>query len=81
MNFLVGIYNFSAILGIGILLLLLAGTIHTYNNTKQPQRKRHFIIAMVIEVLLILFLLYMLIYASAKTKKILGGLDLVSALT
>lgn len=81
MDFLVGIYNVSAIIGIAILLLFFALTIHSYNSTKNSKQKNQYVITMVVLALLILFLLYMLMYASNRTKRILGGLDVVSALT
>lgn len=78
MNILVGIYNISAILGIGVLLIFLALTLYSYNSTKDKAKKRHYSIAIIIELLLIAFLIYMLMYASKRTKEILGGLDVVS---
>lgn len=78
MNILVTAYNISAILGIGILLVLLAMTIYSYNSEKDKKKKSHYVVGIIIELLLIAFLLYMLMYASKRTKEILGGLDIVS---
>jgi len=77
MNFLVGVYNISAMLGIGLILIIMVLTITAYRNDKKNKNRTHFIISLLVEASIILFLLHMLFNGNRTTKKVLGGLELL----
>jgi hypothetical protein len=78
MNILSNIYNLSAILGIGFIIVIMILTISSYRDEKSKNRNTtHFMMSLIVEGLIILFLLHMLFNTSKSTKSVLGGLEIL----
>jgi len=77
MNFFELIYNFNTILGIIFLISLVILTINAYEDENAPGKKRHLIISLFIELLLLGLLIYGLRSFSSTSKTVIGVIDVI----
>ena len=77
MNFFELVYNFNAFLGIVFFVVLMLLTMAAYKDEHNPTKKRHLILSLFLELLLLGFLLFSIRSFSSQTKTIIGAVDVV----
>ena len=77
MNFFELVYDFNAFLGIIFFVILILLTIVAYKDEHNPSKKRHLILSLFMELLLLGFLLFSIRSFSSGTKTVIGVVDVL----
>ena len=77
MNLFKFVYNFNAILGMVFIISLVVLTLNAYEDETVPRKKRHLILSLFIELILLGFLIYSFRSFSSTSKTVIGIFDVI----
>ena len=77
MNFFEFIYDFNAFLGIIMFVFLIILTMYAYKSEHNPSKKKHLILSLVVELILLVVLLFTIRSFSTNTKTVIGAVDVL----